>query len=392
MKTPNLIALCLLTYLIAVNIARANVDIPDPSLRKIIERVLHKEPNEAITEEDMLDIRQLWTNSNIGDNPINDLTGIEHAHNLRTLWDLSGIELWHKGENTEIKDLSPLTHLVKLEEIIINAGSVTNLLPLSNLTRMTALKFVGDSLSDISALSKWRNLKDLDIEGGKISDISVLSSLTGLRTVSLEGNAIADITAIANLTNLETLFLNDNQISDMSPIGSCTKLTFLGLKYNSITNISAVKTLEKLEFLSLEGNSIRDISAVQSLYTLESLNLKSNDIMDITYLLNNRGLRKEDSQIHLDNNPLSYLAMCEHIPMLDLDSHIFFTKQMPKTDTNQDLVINILDLIIVSNNIGIENPDMIADVNGDETINVIDLVMVTKQIGQSCKDLGIPFF
>ena len=52
-------------------------------------------------------------------------------------------------------------------------------------------------------------------------------------------------------------------------------------------------------------------------------------------------------------------------------------------DVNGDDVVNILDLVSVSSNLGDEGEDLAADVNGDGVVNILDLVMVAGALGNT---------
>ena len=59
-------------------------------------------------------------------------------------------------------------------------------------------------------------------------------------------------------------------------------------------------------------------------------------------------------------------------------------------DVNQDCVVNVLDLVIVSQNFGTDNA--VADVTGDGTVNVLDLVLVVQHFGEIIPDVLIYTF
>ena len=59
----------------------------------------------------------------------------------------------------------------------------------------------------------------------------------------------------------------------------------------------------------------------------------------------------------------------------DLDGEIYLKAKHP-ADVNGDWVVNILDLVEVSNSFGKSSPDL----NGDGVVNVLDLVFVTKHL------------
>ena len=61
----------------------------------------------------------------------------------------------------------------------------------------------------------------------------------------------------------------------------------------------------------------------------------------------------------------------------DLDGEIYLKAKHP-ADVNGDWVVNILDLVQVSNSFGKSSPDL----NGDGVVNVLDLVFVVQQFSQ----------
>ena len=61
----------------------------------------------------------------------------------------------------------------------------------------------------------------------------------------------------------------------------------------------------------------------------------------------------------------------------DLDGEIYLKARHP-ADVNGDWVVNILDLVEVSNSFGKSSPDP----NGDGVVNILDLVFVTQQFSQ----------
>ena len=175
------------------------VDIPDPNLRAAVEKALGVTSGTPITADEMATLTHLEArNANIS-----NLTGLEHATNLKSLW-LDG------------------------EEVVTgtwrNSNSVSDLLPLAGLTRLEKLELWKNSVSDISALAGLTNLKHLGLLGNNITDISSLSGLIQLTWLSLGHNNISDISSLSNLTQLIGLFLGNNNISDISPLVANTGL------------------------------------------------------------------------------------------------------------------------------------------------------------------------
>ncbi len=129
---------------------------------------------------------------------------------------------------------------------------------MNRLRAVEELKFVSLDLSqvDLSILSELTNLKELILTSCEISDISALKDLTNLTVLGLANNYISDISPIKNLTNLNELYLVGNLISDISAVKKLTNLTRLDLFGNQISDISTLKKLKKLTILDLRHNDI----------------------------------------------------------------------------------------------------------------------------------------
>ena len=344
------------------------VDIPDPNFRDILESELGKAPGDPITVGDMAALAILHASAS----NIDDLTGIEHATNLRVL-DLSDIPIsdisllvgltnlteLNLGENS-ISDISALAGLTNLTELWLEGNTISDISALAGLTQLTYLNLDGNDISDISALAKltdltemwlgnnylisdisalagltnltklllWdnaisdisalaglTNLTEMGLHGNSISDISALAELTNLILLSLEDNSISDISALAELTNLTGLSLGDNSISDISPLAGLNNLELLDLGENTISDISPLARLTQLLFLGLNSNPVSDISVLAGLTNLTQLWLGNNSISDLSSLVANTGLGSGDL-VDVRGNPLNFLSVNTHIPVL----------------------------------------------------------------------------
>ena len=183
-----------LERLLAV-LTAVTVDIPDPNLRAALEPALRVSPGTPIVSSEMETLIRLEAR----DANIRNLTGLEHATNLKDL----------RLDRNAISDISVL----------------------AGLTNLTGLGLDENSISDISALAGLTNLTNLFIGGNNISDISVLAGLTNLRGLSLDNNNVSDISAVTELTDLTRLWLDGNNISDISPLVANTGLGVGGEVY-----------------------------------------------------------------------------------------------------------------------------------------------------------------
>ena len=220
------------------------VSIPDANLATAIRTNLGLAPSDTITNLNLLDLTTLNAlyleqtgltdlertllqlhGVYIPDSPITDLTGLEHAVNLKYV-DL---------RSNQIRDLTPFTGLARLNSLLINDNHVSNVNPLAGLTQLSVLWISGNQIVDVSGLSDLKNLTFLTIEGNQIRDLTPLAGLKKLRQLDLGSNQITDITPLAELTLLGGLFLYGNQLSNLAPLDGLTYLEEVGVRRNPLS-------------------------------------------------------------------------------------------------------------------------------------------------------------
>ncbi|MBN2130527.1 MAG: leucine-rich repeat domain-containing protein [Sedimentisphaerales bacterium] len=198
-----------------------------------------------------------------------------------------------------IADPTPTDMLALTELICINRG-IRDLTGVEYALNLETLWLRLNVFGDISPLSGLSNLRTLHLSINQISDISPLSGLSRLEYLDIHGNQISDIAPLSGLSNLHTLVLHRNQISDISPLAGLTGLRNLDIQRNQICDISPLSGLTGLQTLNLECNEIRDISALLGLTLLEHLDLRKNPLSQEAYdvhipqlALNNPGISFE---------------------------------------------------------------------------------------------------
>ena len=326
------------------------VSIPDRNLAA----ALREEIGNAITTRTILNLTQLEA-PNSG---ITDLTGLEHARNLRELNlgdEYIEVEPWFVNSNT-ISDFSPIAGLTRLTRLNLSHcglsdasfvsgltqltwldlgnNSISDISPLANLRQLDQLYLWSNNISDISALVELKKLTWLMLNSNNISDVSPLTDLKQLPGLGLGGNNISDVSPLAELKKLTDLYLWDNSISDISPLAELKKLTYLYLGNNSISDISPLAELTQLTWLYLWNNSISDISPLAQLKKLTLLGLSSNNISDVSPIvrLNLTGTEWDSTGLYIERNPLSYASINRHIPAMQAKGvEIKFTNRVPTT-------------------------------------------------------------
>ena len=249
MKTILLFLIIVLSMVTLTSPTKAEVDIPSASLRRVISEALGKAADDPITEADMLTLIELDARSG----SIQDLTGLQHATNLKTLL----------LERNKVVDISPLLGLTQLTDLDLRYNDISDVSSLGSLIQLTDLDLGGNDISDVSSLGSLIQLTDLDLGENDISDVSSLGSLTQLTALNLGGNDISDVSSLGSLTQLTNLDLGGNDISDVSSLGSLTQLTVLSLSSNLISDVSPLLGLTQLTALTLWSNRL----SYQSLHT-----------------------------------------------------------------------------------------------------------------------------
>ena len=368
------------------------ISIPDPNLASAVRKKLGLSPSEDITKHVMLALLRL----NFSYRQITDLTGLEHAINIRSLHlsnnqiqditplrkltKLTGLDI----SKNPINDITPLAELKNLTGLNCQATNIGNIAPLARLTRLSTLDLIENPISNITSLSGLTNLTKLRLGSFQqtISDITPLQGLVNLNHLVLIRVSITDMRFISRFKRLELLSFLDVPVSDISPLTGLTELRALSLDRGKISDVPPLTGLKNLERLSLHGNQINDITSLAKLTNLRKLHLYHNQISDVSPLVELVNLQT----LNLIGNPIN-----DTTPLFDLlqknpNMQIYLNDwnsvlQLPKLvgDINSDGVVNILDLTLVAQNFGVEKPsNPKVDVNEDGVVNILDLVLVAQ--------------
>ena len=304
------------------------ISIPDANLAAEVREALDLTPGDAISQLDMLRLRELKAVRR----QIADLTGLEHAVNLkglaldgnqiRDITPLEGLTIleWLDLPDNNISDISSSAGITNLSSLNLSGNSVSDLSPLAGLINMSFLYFSGTSVSDLSPLVRLPHLIVLDLSDNSVSDLSPLAGLPLLERLELYSNNISDISSLAAMPHLTTLYLYDNSVSDLSPLTESINLHELNLGDNSVSDLSPLAGLIHLVRLELYSNNISDISSLAAMPHLTFLHLGANSVSDLSPLERLTNLEELDLG---DNSfsDLSPLAGLIHLQRLGLHNN-----------------------------------------------------------------------
>ncbi len=224
---------------------------------------MEDKPKEILELERALGIDHIDTYMLNGDDKIISLTIIHQ--NLKDITPLTKCLYLEELSlyNNRITDLTPLYSLLRLNYLDLHYNNIYDISPLSNLTSLNYLNVIMNEISDISPLSELKMLNELHLSGNKINDLSPLSKLKDLNRLDLFNNKINDISHLAEMKALNTLSLGSNRINDITAIGSLKSLNSLYLFKNHISDISHLSTLDNLNYIDLRHNKITDLTPLK---------------------------------------------------------------------------------------------------------------------------------
>ena len=165
------------------------VTVPDAGLRRALESNGLKLDGKEVAARELEKLSDLeWSEDGVGEAdpdgfmPVSDLTGLEHAPNLRSLG-LGG---------SRVRTLAPLAGHPALEELWVNHNALVDISAVRGMKRLRVAVFDGNAaLEDASALADAPELTYVNLSGTKVSDLTALGRLTHLRKPSFFGLQVA---------------------------------------------------------------------------------------------------------------------------------------------------------------------------------------------------------
>ena len=311
-----------------------------------------------------------------------------------------------------IRDLTPLSYLINLEELVLGENEVYNIRPLAKLVHLKLLDLSENHIENIEPLAHLTKLLTLNLDDNRIKNIDALKDLSSLENLNLDNNRIDNIEALKNLTHLKSLTLNKNQIKNITPLHDVIQLEYLSFADNHVANIEPLKALTNLRTLYLARNQIRDIKALGNLTKLNTLYLNSNYLQNIDILeklTNLEGLYLQHNaltevkplkgltdlyELFLDDNEIKDiepLANLQNLDSLSLSHNQL--KHVTGVDQMTDLSELYLDGNPLENLTGFNNLTSDASFQlylDEEQIDKFDALAFFKNISHDIKVIGVP--
>ena len=278
------------------------VKIPDPALRRLVERELSKAPGEPIRVFEMEGVFGIGILAPA--KGIKSLSGLECATNLEAL----------NLNFNDVTDVSPLSGLPSLDSLRLDFNDVTDVSPLSGHPSLRWLTLVHNpvrnlSLSDMPAL-EWLDLRANSIRNMSLSNLPVLTRLRlhaylqiGVDDEYVFGDEMITMVSVSNMPALGYLGLGGNEIATLS-LSDMPGLWYLGLSDNQLTRVS-LPDMPALKELHLSRNHLTQVS-LSDIPALERLRLENNQLTQVSL----PDMPALDS-LHLENNQLTQVSLSD---------------------------------------------------------------------------------
>lgn len=210
---------------------------------------------------------------------------LSENESLSDLSPLSSVKLLGElvVDNTAVRDFSVLKDCEVLHNVSAKKCGITDISTLTN-KAISYLYLDDNEISDISSFANFEALRHLEICNNKITDISALEDRKLLSTLYLDGNQITDISALATTPSLSWLQISDNQISSLAPLSNAEQLGYLYVNRNKLTSLDGLENALKLKILQATENQIENINGIINCTILEQFNINANKVSDISLL------------------------------------------------------------------------------------------------------------
>jgi hypothetical protein len=179
------------------------------------------------------------------------------------------------SRRSNVKDLTPLASLHRLETLALPAAKVEDLSPLSNLKALQHLKLPSNKkLSDLKPLVGLIELKELDLNLTAVKDLQPLAGLVKLEALLLRGTKVESLLALRGLEKLRRLYLEKSRLKSLEGLSALTQLETLWLWGTKVKDLSPLAGLLHLQDLNIAAlGKARGTEAVSQLPALKRLDV-----------------------------------------------------------------------------------------------------------------------
>lgn len=271
---------------------KSGVVFSEPLIEEAVRTELNR-PSGAITEEELLDVTELYIH---GDKIT---TNIDDYYNSVEEWFKEGMVY---GELTSLEDLRAMPNL---RTVCIGGEQIDDISPLEELEQLEKVEFWYNAITEISALRGKQYLSQVGFGHNPLTDISGLEDCPAIRSLvlgnagsfdgkpieGLDGLDLLDITSDTDAwkylsgKSITVLKLGGPELKDLSCVRDMAYVGELYIYWSQITDISALEGREDITYLNMAGCEIENLSPVFTMPNLKTVVVSGNLKDDMEALL-----------------------------------------------------------------------------------------------------------
>lgn len=243
----------------------AGIVFKEPLLEEAVRMRLGKGASEALSEQDLASIEELYLYGNQAAAKQADFDIYAESFANNEGWVLRGSVsalddlAWLKNLRRlslayqNIHDLAPLAELTHLEYIDVRHNPLQDVAPLAHLLTLDALILFDTNVSDLTALQDCRRLTTLDVGHTLVISIAALDGLDSLRTLVIRKAPLRSLEGVETLSQLEKIYLSQTSVGDLSPLLGLPRLQLVEIDHRMRTAAEAVTQPAKFEIIYVPG-------------------------------------------------------------------------------------------------------------------------------------------
>lgn len=153
---------------------------------------------------------------------------------------------------------------------------------LHDLTAVKSIVIIDEDIKDLSPLSQFVYLEELYLERVGLENLESIYAVKDVKILSIKESPIEDLGPLNQLYKLEKLILDFTAVSNLKPLEEMQSLEHLSLAGTQVKSLKGIETLIGLRYLDISSTQVRWIGKLELLTNLEKLICYNTRIFDFS--------------------------------------------------------------------------------------------------------------
>lgn len=247
------------------------VSFEEPLIREAVCKSLGKEPDAALSREDLLSVTELYL---FGNETFSEENGYYEA-----------ADRWYKtfGERGSIHSLEDVKKLPHLKVLFVGCQNIEDISPLAALTDLERLELKLNAVKEVSVIKELNRLYQLGLNGNKAEDLSAVSENGNVRILDLCDTHTYDETFLDEMVFFDFLDISNRTESYKHLAGKTIRDLRVG--WTGLSDLSDLAGVSGLERLEIYHTGVADLSGLAEHKTLQYIRLGNIPAEDFSVLL-----------------------------------------------------------------------------------------------------------